>query len=66
MPQLSGFELLALFRVHPRTAFTPVLLLSGDADMEKRFDPLHIGDDFLLKPIWPRHRLYQVPVSVCD
>ena len=56
MPQLSGFELLALFRAHPRTAFTPVVLLSGDADTEKRFDALHIGgDDFLLKPIRPRH-----------
>ena len=41
--------------VHPRTAFTPVVLLSGDADVEKRFDALHIGDDFLLKPIRPRH-----------
>ena len=56
MPQLSGFELLALFRAHPRTAFTPVVLLSGDSDTEKRFDALHIGgDDFLLKPIRPRH-----------
>jgi CheY-like chemotaxis protein len=56
MPQLSGFELLALFRAHPRTAFTPVVLLSGDADMEKRFAALHIGgDDYLTKPIRPRH-----------
>ena len=56
MPQLSGFELLALFRAHPRTAFTPVVLLSGDSDTERRFDALHIGgDDFLLKPIRPRH-----------
>jgi CheY-like chemotaxis protein len=56
MPQLSGFELLALFRAHPRTAFTPVVLLSGDSDTEKRFDALHIGgDDYLSKPIRPRH-----------
>lgn len=56
MPQISGFELLALFRAHPRTAFTPVVLLSGDADMEKRFAALHIGgDDYLTKPIRPRH-----------
>lgn len=56
MPQLSGFELLALFRAHPRTAFTPVVLLSGDSDAEKRFDALHIGgDDYLSKPIRPRH-----------
>ncbi len=56
MPNLSGFELLALIRAHPRTAFTPVVLLSGDADMEKRFAALHIGgDDYLTKPIRPRH-----------
>lgn len=56
MPQLSGFELLALFRAHPRTAFTPVVLLSGDSDTEKRFAALHIGgDDYLTKPIRPRH-----------
>ncbi len=56
MPGLSGFELLALFRAHPRTAFTPVVLLSGDDDDEKRFTALHIGgDDYLTKPIRPRH-----------
>ena len=56
MPQISGFELLSLFRAHPRTAFTPVVLLSGDTDMEKRFAALHIGgDDYLTKPIRPRH-----------
>jgi DNA-binding response OmpR family regulator len=56
MPHISGFELLALFRAHPRTAFTPVILLSGDEDAEKRFAALHIGgDDYLTKPIRPRH-----------
>lgn len=56
MPQISGFELLALFRAHPRTAFTPVVIISGDEDAEKRFAALHIGgDDYLTKPIRPRH-----------
>lgn len=56
MPGLTGFELLSLFRAHPRTAFTPVVLLSGDTDTEKRFATLHIGgDDYLTKPIRPRH-----------
>jgi len=56
MPQISGFELLSLFRAHPRTAFTPVVMLSGDSDTEKRFAALHIGgDDYLTKPIRPRH-----------
>jgi len=56
MPHISGFELLSVFRAHPRTAFTPVVLLSGDSDTEKRFAALHIGgDDYLTKPIRPRH-----------
>jgi len=56
MPGLTGFELLSLFRAHPRTAFTPVVMLSGDTDTEKRFATLHIGgDDYLTKPIRPRH-----------
>ncbi len=38
MPQISGFDHCSRCFAHgPRTAFTPVVLLSGDADMEKRF-----------------------------
>jgi len=56
MPEISGLELVALFRAHPKTLFTPVILLSGDDDAEKRFDTLIIGgDDYLTKPIRPRH-----------
>jgi PleD family two-component response regulator len=56
MPDITGLELLALYRSHYRTVFTPVILLSGDDDTEKRFDALHFGgDDYLTKPIRPRH-----------
>ncbi len=56
MPDITGLELLALYRSHQRTIFTPVILLSGDDDTEKRFDALHFGgDDYLTKPIRPRH-----------
>ncbi len=56
MPEITGLELLALYRSHQRTVFTPVILLSGDDDTEKRFDALHFGgDDYLTKPIRPRH-----------
>jgi PleD family two-component response regulator len=56
MPDITGLELLALYRSHQRTVFTPVILLSGDDDTEKRFDALHFGgDDYLTKPIRPRH-----------
>jgi len=56
MPDISGLELLAVFRAHPRTLVTPVILLSGDEDAERRFDTLLTGgDDYLTKPIRPRH-----------
>jgi PleD family two-component response regulator len=56
MPDITGLELLALYRSHHHTVFTPVILLSGDDDTEKRFDALHFGgDDYLTKPIRPRH-----------
>ncbi|GMU42068.1 MAG: response regulator [Xanthomonadales bacterium] len=56
MPGLNGLELLSLFRAHPKTAFTPVVLISGDEDQERRFQTLTAGgDDYLLKPLRPKH-----------
>jgi len=55
MPDVNGLELLALLRSNARTLFTPVIVLSGDDDVERRFDALHLGgDDYLTKPIRPR------------
>ena len=56
MPGINGLELLTLFRAHPKTAFTPVVLISGDEDQERRFDTLTAGgDDYLIKPLRPKH-----------
>jgi|CXWL01.1.fsa_nt_gi DNA-binding response OmpR family regulator len=56
MPGLTGLELLSLFRAHPKTAFTPVVLISGDDDQERRFQTLIAGgDDYLIKPLRPKH-----------
>jgi DNA-binding response OmpR family regulator len=56
MPGLSGLELLSLFRAHPKTAFIPVVLISGDEAEERRFETLTAGgDDYLIKPIRPKH-----------
>lgn len=55
MPEVNGLELLALLRSNAKTLFTPVIVLSGDDDVERRFDALHLGgDDYLTKPIRPR------------
>jgi CheY-like chemotaxis protein len=56
MPGLSGLELLSLFRAHAKTAFTPVVLISGDENQERRFETLTAGgDDYLMKPLRPKH-----------
>jgi CheY-like chemotaxis protein len=56
MPGINGLELLTLFRAHPKTAFTPVVLISGDEDQERRFETLTAGgDDYLIKPLRPKH-----------
>ena len=56
MPGLSGTELTQLFRQHEAFLHTPIVFLTGDPDPDKQFEVLEIGaDDFLQKPIRPRH-----------
>ncbi len=56
MPGISGLELLSLFRAHTKTAFTPVVLISGDENQERRYETLTAGgDDYLIKPLRPKH-----------
>ena len=56
MPGLSGTELTALIRLHEAFLHTPIVFLTGDPDPEKQFEVLECGaDDFLQKPIRPRH-----------
>jgi EAL domain-containing protein (putative c-di-GMP-specific phosphodiesterase class I)/PleD family two-component response regulator len=56
MPGLSGTELTALIREHEAFLHTPIVFLTGDTDPEKQYEVLECGaDDFLQKPIRPRH-----------
>lgn len=56
MPGLSGTDLTALIRQHEAFLHTPIVFLTGDPDPEKQFEVLEMGaDDFLQKPIRPRH-----------
>ena len=51
MPRLDGLRLLAALRGDPRTAGTPVLLLSARAGQEAAIEGLEAGaDDYLVKP----------------
>lgn len=56
MPGLNGLELTAILRQRSDSLLLPIVFLSGEQDAQKRFDALNIGgDDYLTKPIRPRH-----------
>ena len=61
MPGMSGTDLTTLIRAHPAFAHTPIVFLTGDPDPERQFEALESGaDDFLSKPIRPRHLMAAV------
>ena len=61
MPQCSGIELTSLIREHAAFITTPIVFLSGEDDTEQHFAALSAGgDDFLAKPIQPRHLISAV------
>jgi PleD family two-component response regulator/EAL domain-containing protein (putative c-di-GMP-specific phosphodiesterase class I) len=65
MPGLSGTELTALIRAHEAFLHTPIVFLTGDPDPEKQYEVLESGaDDFLNKPIRPRHLVAAVQSRV--
>ena len=56
MPGLDGMRLNAMIRQNPQQQLLPIVFLTGDPDPERQFEVLDSGaDDFLTKPIRPRH-----------
>lgn len=56
MPDADGIELTRIIREHPDFVSTPIVFLSGEQDTDKKLHALSVGgDDFLSKPIRPRH-----------
>ncbi len=61
MPGLDGMRLTAMIRQQPQQALLPIVFLTGDPDPERQFEVLDSGaDDFLTKPIRPRHLIAAV------
>lgn len=61
MPVANGIELTALIREREEYAHTPIVFLTGEQDLEVRFNALDAGgDDFLTKPIRPKHLIASV------
>ena len=65
MPGANGIELTALIREHEDFAHTPIVFLSGESSEDLQFDAIDAGgDDFLSKPIRPRHLISAVQSRV--
>jgi EAL domain-containing protein (putative c-di-GMP-specific phosphodiesterase class I)/DNA-binding response OmpR family regulator len=61
MPGANGIELTSLIREQDSYLHTPIVFLSGEHDEDRQFDAIDAGgDDFLSKPIRPRHLLSAV------
>ena len=61
MPVANGIELTALIREREASAHAPIVFLTGEQDEEVRFNALDAGgDDFLSKPIRPKHLIASV------
>ena len=65
MPGTSGTTLTVQIREHPRFEQIPVVFLTGDQDPERQLEVLeHGADDFILKPVRPRHLIAAVQSRV--
>src|SRR3546814_10115016 len=61
MPRCNGMELTTLIREQPEFLHTPIVFLSGESDQEVQFEVIDAGaDDFLAKPVRPRHLIAAV------
>lgn len=61
LPGLDGMRLTATLRLQAGMEMLPIVFLSGDPDPERKFEVLDSGaDDYLSKPIRPRHLIAAV------
>lgn len=61
MPGQDGMTLTMHIRQDPQLLHLPIVFLTGDPDPERQFEVLESGaDDFLTKPIRPRHLIAAV------
>lgn len=59
--EMDGIALTQRIREQPHLQLLPIVFLSGDPDPERQYEVLAIGaDDFLTKPIRPRHLIAAV------
>lgn len=63
MPGCSGAELASVIRQQEAYIGIPIVFLSVETDISKQLDAMrHGGDDFLIKPVQPRHLVSAVTI----
>ncbi|HSX20431.1 MAG TPA: diguanylate cyclase [Gammaproteobacteria bacterium] len=56
MPSISGVEMASIIRQHQNFSSIPIIIMSGETDINKQFKMRSAGaDDFILKPFKPHH-----------
>jgi len=65
MPEVNGIELTTIIRDHQEFVAIPIVFLSGEQNADKQLDALSVGgDDFVAKPIRPKHLLSVVQTRI--
>ena len=63
MPDCEGHEVAAIIRQQEAFDAIPIVFLSGERDVEKQLSAMELGgDDFLTKPIQPKHLISAVRI----
>ena len=65
MPEVNGLELTTIIRDHREFVTIPIVFVSGEQNTDKQLDALSVGgDDFIAKPIRPKHLLGIVETKI--
>jgi len=65
MPEVNGIELTTVIRDHKEFVTIPIVFVSGEQNKDKQLDALSVGgDDFIAKPIRPKHLLGIVETKI--
>jgi DNA-binding response OmpR family regulator/EAL domain-containing protein (putative c-di-GMP-specific phosphodiesterase class I) len=65
LPGMNGIEVAQTIRERAEYAYLPIVFLSGETDLDKRFDAIRMGgDDFITKPVTPRHLIADVETRI--
>jgi len=58
MPEINGIEMTSIIREYHEFVGIPIVFLSGEQNADKQLDAISVGgDDFVAKPIRPKHLL---------